>query len=101
MTSTWLLVAGVAGVCLTMRVASPLLLGSRSSPTLTRALEHSVPALLAALVITQTFAQGRRLTVDARLAGVIAGAAVALARKPVVLVLLAAAGTTALLRAVG
>ena len=32
------------------------------------------PAILAALVVTETFAQGRHLVVDARIAGVAAGA---------------------------
>jgi hypothetical protein len=54
--------------------------------------------LLAALVATQTFAAGRHLSVDARVAGV--GCAVALTwrRAPFLMVVLSAAAVTALVR---
>jgi hypothetical protein len=61
--------------------------------------ELLAPALLAALVVTQTFAEGRSLALDERLVGV-AVAAVALWRKaPVLAVIVAAAAATALARA--
>ena len=59
------------------------------------------PALLAALVVGQTAADGRALVVDARIAGV-AAAAVALAlRAPLLVVLGVAAAVAAGARALG
>jgi hypothetical protein len=62
--------------------------------------ELLAPALLAALIATNTLGSGRALVIDARLAG-LAAAAVALAlRAPVLLVVVIAAAVTAILRAV-
>lgn len=99
MTGTWVAVGAVAVVCALMRIAAPLLLGQRKVPRLTHALELAVPALLAALIITQTFGAGNQLVLDPRAAGVAAGGLVALARKPLLLALVVAVGTTALIRA--
>ncbi len=56
------------------------------------------PALLAALVVTQTLGSGRHLQIDARLLGV-AVAGIALWRKaPVLVVIVAAAAATAIVR---
>ena len=56
-------------------------------------------ALLAALVVVQTFASGRSLTVDARLAGLAAAVVALLLRAPFLLVVVVAAVTAAVLRA--
>ncbi len=56
------------------------------------------PALLAALVVSQTVTTGSELTVDARLAGVAAGAVAVWRRSPFWLVLLVAATVTAGIR---
>ena len=56
------------------------------------------PALLAALVVVQTFADGTSLTLDARAAGLAAGCLAVWAKAPFLVVVVAAAGTTALLR---
>jgi branched-subunit amino acid transport protein len=97
---TWLAVALLAGVCVFMRVAVPLGLGDRRPAWLERALDAAIPALLAALVVAGAVSDGQRLDLDPRLAGVAAGAAVAFARGPLLLVVVAAAGVTALIRAV-
>ena len=59
-------------------------------------------ALLSALVATQTFTTGQELTLDARAAGlaVAAAAAAVLLRAPFLVVVVGAAGATALVRAV-
>jgi hypothetical protein len=58
-------------------------------------------ALLAALVVVQTFSSGARLVIDARVAG-LAVAALALAlRAPFLVVVVVAAATAALVRAAG
>ena len=58
------------------------------------------PALLAALVVSQTVVDGRSLVVDARLAGVAAGAFAVWRSAPFWLVLVIAAAVTAGIRAV-
>jgi branched-subunit amino acid transport protein len=97
---TWLAVVLLAGVCVFMRVAVPLGLGDHRPAWLERALAAAMPALLAALVVAGTVSDGQRLDLDPRLAGVAAGAAVAFARGPLLLVVVTAAGVTALIRAV-
>jgi uncharacterized membrane protein len=57
-------------------------------------------ALLASLVVLQTFATGTQLTVDARAAGLAVALVAVLLRAPFLLVVLLAAVTTALLRSV-
>lgn len=55
--------------------------------------------LLAALVVVQTFAGDGRLVLDARAAGLAVGAVLVLLRAPFLLVVVAAAATAAVLRA--
>jgi branched-subunit amino acid transport protein len=95
---SWLAVTLLAAVCVFMRVAVPLGLGDRRPAWFDRALTAALPALLAALVVAGTVADGRALEADPRLAGVAAGAVVAVARGPLLLVVVAAAGVTAALR---
>lgn len=57
-------------------------------------------ALLSALIATQTFATGHDLTVDARAAGLAVAAIAVVARAPFLVVIVAACGATALVRAV-
>ena len=58
-------------------------------------------ALLAALAAIQTFADGTRLVVDARLAGVAAAVVALLLRAPFLVVVAVAAGTAAAVRGLG
>jgi branched-subunit amino acid transport protein len=99
MTSTWATVTLVGLATFAIKAAGPLLLGGRELPPRLRGmLDHLPPALLAALIVTQALGDERRLTLDPRLLG-LAAAAVALAvRAPVLLVLVAATATTALAR---
>ncbi len=57
-------------------------------------------ALLSALVATQTFATGQDLTLDARAAGLAVAVVAVLLRAPFLVVVVGAAGATALVRAV-
>lgn len=95
---TWAGVAALAVVCVAMRVAVPLGLGDRRPVWLDRALAAAVPGLLAALVVSGAFAQGRRLELDPRQLGLLAALAVVALRGPMLLVALTAAGVTAALR---
>ena len=56
------------------------------------------PAILAALVVTETFASGRSLVLDARLAGVAAGIVAVALRAPLWAVVVAGAAATAVTR---
>ena len=99
MTVVWAAVILVGLATFAIKAAGPLLLAGRELPPRLRGmLDHLPPALLAALIVTQALSDARRLTPDPRLLG-LAAAAVALAvRAPVLLVLAAATATTALAR---
>ena len=101
MTGVWVLVAACGAATVVMKAFGPVLLGGRPLPQRVAAVVALLaPPLLAALIATNTLATGRELVIDARLAGV-GAAAVALAlRAPVLVVVVLAAGVTALLRAV-
>jgi uncharacterized membrane protein len=102
-TAVWVTVAVVGLATMAIKAAGTLLLGGRTLPPRAQAaLEHLAPALLAALVVTQAVgAAGGGFAVDARLAG-LAAAAVALAfRAPLLLVVTVAAATAAIVRALG
>ncbi len=103
MTAIWITIAGLTVTTVTIKAFGPLIFGGRDLPALlARVIPMLAPALLAALVVTETVGgTGRSLVVDARLGGLLA-AAVAISRRwPLAVVVLCAAGTTALLRAVG
>ena len=56
-------------------------------------------ALLAALVVTQTFAEDQELVLDARVAGLAAAAGALALRRSLVVTMISAAAATALTRA--
>lgn len=98
---SWTLLLGIAAGAYLFKLAG-VLLGDRlaASPAL-EALVRLVPAaLLPALVVTQTVADGDRLVLDARLPGVLVGSVAALRGAPFWLVVVLAAATTALWRLV-
>jgi branched-subunit amino acid transport protein len=98
-TETWIVVAMVGLGTMGIKALGPVILGGRALPErLTGVVELLAPALLAALVATQTLGSDRTLVVDERLIG-LAAAAIALRLKaPVLVVLAVAAATTALAR---
>ena len=100
MTEVWLTVAAVGMLTIASKALGPVAIGGRSlPPRVLGVLELLAPALLGALVVTQVFAGERELVVDARAVG-LGAAGVALAFKaPILVVVVAAAATTALARA--
>jgi branched chain amino acid efflux pump len=102
MIAAWIAVAAVGLGTIALKGAGPLAFADRPLPrSLAPVMPLLAPSLLAALVVGQTVGDGRALVVDARLAGV-AAAAVALAmRAPLLVVLGAAAGVAAAARALG
>jgi branched-subunit amino acid transport protein len=99
-TVTWLVVALVGAATIALKAAGPVLLGGRPLPRrLAAVVGLLAPALLAALVVTQTFASGRSLVLDERLVGMAVAAVALWRRAPVLVVIVAAAAATALVRA--
>ena len=101
MTSVWVTIALLALATAALRGAGPLLLGGRDLPPRVMAVVGLLaPALLAALVVTQTLgADERGIVIDARLAGVATAAVAVVARCSVLVTVLAAAAVTAAVRA--
>lgn len=80
MSTVWLVVLVVGVATAAFKATGPVLLGGRSlPPAIADVVALLAPVLLAALVVTQTVGGDNELVLDARLAGVGAGA-VALAR---------------------
>jgi branched-subunit amino acid transport protein len=100
MTAVWTAIAALTVICFAIKATGPVALGGRElPPALERFIVLLPAALLSALVVVQTFSSGRELVLDAR-AGGVAAAAVAIAlRASVLVVLLVAAVTAAGLRA--
>jgi len=99
--AVWTTVAVVGAATIAIKGSGPALLGGRGLPRRAMAVvELLAPAVLAALVVTQALGGDHRIAFDARLAGVGAAAATLVLRAPTLVVLLVAAATTALVRAV-
>ena len=100
MSRVWIVLALVGAATVALKSAGPVLLGGRELPARVRVLVGLLaPALLAALVVTNTVASGRHLVVDARLAGVAAAAVSLRLRAPILLAVAVAAAVTAAIRA--
>lgn len=99
-TNATIVVVGVAVGIYALKAAAPLVLGGRPLPKFLDDLARFAPAaLLAALVVTSTLADGRRIVPDPRIGGVIV-AGVALWRKAgFIATIVLAAAATAVLRA--
>ena len=102
MMAAWVAVVAVGVATIAIKGAGPVAFAERPLPrAFATIMPLLAPCLLAALVVGQTLGDGRALVVDARLTGV-AAAAVALAlRAPLLVVLATAAGVAAAARAVG
>lgn len=97
--TAWIAVALVGFGTVAIKALGPVLLGGRPLPErITGVVELLAPALLAALVATQALASERSLVLDERLIGLAAAAIALWLKAPVLVVLLAAAATTALTR---
>lgn len=101
MTEVWITIGGLVVATVAIKAAGPLIVGARELPAGANAvISLLAPALLTALILTDTFAREQDLTVDARAAGLAcAGVAVAL-RAPLLLTVLVAAVGAAAVRAI-
>jgi len=96
---TWVVIAVVGVATILFKASGPVLLGNRELPPRVGAVvELLAPAMLAALVVTQTVGGDREVVVDERLAGVAVGALAIALRAPLVVVMAVAGATAAVLR---
>jgi branched-subunit amino acid transport protein len=99
MSEAWLVVVTVGGATMAMKALGPVLLGGRDLPRpVAAAIRLLAPAVLAALVVVQAVGGDRAIVVDERIVGLGAAFIALLLRAPLVVVVLVAAGSTALLR---
>ena len=97
---SWALVLILAAGAYGFKVLGLVVIGDRRLPAvLERCLDLIPAALLAALVMHETFGVGQALRVDARAAGVGAAVVVAWRRAPLILVIVTGAAVTAAVRA--
>ena len=96
----WTLVFGLAAGAYSFKVLGLVVIGDRSLPAaLERCLALIPAALIAALIVKDTFSIGQHLSIDARAAGVGVAVIAAWRKAPVILVIVLGAATTAVLRA--
>ena len=101
MTAIWITIVALALATAALKVFGPLALGGRSLPAgVFAVIELLASALLAALVVVETFGHGRSLTLDARALGVAFAAVAILRRAPVTVAVVGAAVVAALARAI-
>ena len=100
MTTLWITIVAVALASAVIKAAGPVLVGGRElPPRAVRVIALLAPALLSALVITETFGEDQHLVLDERAIGVAVAAAALALRAPVLLSVVLAAVSTALVRA--
>ena len=100
MSTVWITIAVMTVVTFALKAAGPVVLGGRELPAgVSRILVLLPAALLTALVVVQTFGSDAELVLDARAGGVLAAAVAALLGRGMLVILVAAMATTALLRA--
>lgn len=102
MTDVWITVGALTVLTFLIRASGPVLLGGREvSGPIGSLIPLLAPALLAALVVSETVGDADGLAVDERLAGVAAAAGVLAARRDAMLPAIAVAAiVTAALRAI-
>jgi Branched-chain amino acid transport protein (AzlD) len=101
LTAIWITIFSLALATAGLKLVGPLMLGGRPLPSgAMRVIELLASALLAALVVVETFAKGHALTLDARAVGVAFAAAALLKRAPMTVAVIGAAVVAAVARAV-
>jgi len=99
MSAGWAVVLAVGVGTVGLKAVGPVGVAGRRLPArVTELLSLVAPAILAALVVTETFAAGRSLVFDARIAGLLAGVAAVALRLPLWAIVVAGAIATAAVR---
>jgi len=97
---TWTFVFALAATAYSFKVLGLVLVGDRQlPPVLDRCLALIPAALIAAIVVKDTFSVGQHLQLDARAAGVAAAAVAAWRKAPLIAIIVIGATVTAALRA--
>ena len=97
---SWAFVFALAATAYGFKVLGLILVGDRTMPPLLdRCLALIPAALIAAIVVKDTFSVGQHLQLDARAVGVGAAAIAAWRRAPLILVIVIGAAVTATVRA--
>ena len=97
---TWTLVLVLAAGAFAFKVLGVVILGGRTlPPVLDRCLALIPAALIAAIVVKDTFSTGQHLVIDARVAGVGVAVLAAWRKAPLPVVIVLGAAVTAALRA--
>jgi Branched-chain amino acid transport protein (AzlD) len=100
MTAVWITIFSLALATAGLKLIGPLLLGGRALPSgAMSVIELLASALLAALVVVETFGKGHSLTVDARALGVVFAAGALAKRAPMTVAVVGAALVAAVARA--
>jgi branched-subunit amino acid transport protein len=101
MNDVWLMVGIVGATTIAIKATGPALLGGRPLPERAMAVvELLAPALLAALIATQVLGGKKEIVVDERLIGLGVAAVALLLRAPILLTVVLAAASTAVVRAI-
>ena len=96
---TWGLVLALAAGAYAFKVLGLVVIGDRALPAaLERCLALIPAALIAALIVKDTFSIGQHLVIDARAAGVAAAVLAAWRKAPAIVIIVIGATVTALLR---
>ena len=97
---TWTALLGLALASYALKAIGPVVAGERElRPGLGQVLDLVAIPLLAALILIQTLDGGGRIVFDARVPALLVAAVLVWRRAPFLVVVLAAAATAALLRA--
>ena len=102
MSALWVAIVAVTLANAAIKAAGPILAGGHELPPRVNAvIALLTPALLTALVITETFGEDGHLALDERALGVGVAAVAVMLRAPVLLAVVLAALATALARLLG
>ncbi|CAB4884254.1 unannotated protein [freshwater metagenome] len=97
---SWTLVLALAAGAYLFKVLGVVIIGDRTlPPVLDRCLALIPAALIASIIVKDTFSTGQHLGIDARVAGVGAAVFAAWRKAPMIVIIVVGAGVTAALRA--
>ena len=97
---SWSALFVLCAISYALKASGPVLAGGRQlGPQVRQTLDLVAVPLLAALILVQTVSDGHRLVLDARVPALAVAAVLVWRRAPFLVVVLAAAATAALLRA--
>ena len=101
MSATWTAVAIVGAATVGIKSAGTLLIGGRElPPRIGGMIELLAPVMLAALVVSNTFGADHKLVLDPRAAGLAAAAIPIALRAPLLVTVIVAAATAAIVRVI-